>query len=143
VPTRREGGEAIVVSDLAPLMKALRRIEGTAARDLRRELREIANDVKMTAQAGVRHTTGRHGGPNLPRLRDSIKASTTNAGASIYSESPYASVQDVGGQVGKGAIIRRASASHYMTGAVREAQPYISRRMEGLLDEFGREFERG
>jgi hypothetical protein len=143
VPTRREGGEAIVVSDLAPLMKALRRIEGTAARDLRRELREIANDVKMTAQAGVRHTTGRHGGPNVPRLAQSIKATTTGSGASVYSQAPHAAVQDVGGQIGHGAIIPRARASHYMTGAVREAQPYISRRMEGLLDEFGREFERG
>lgn len=123
-------------------MRALKRVEGDAAKLLRRELRDIADDVKMDAQANVTHKTGRHGGPNVPHLGPSIKSSTTGTGASIYSDAPQAIVQDVGGQVGNSAILRRADVSHYMTKAVEDARPYVNRRLEELLDEFGREFEK-
>lgn len=125
-------------------MRALKRVQGDAAKLLRRELRDIADDVKMDAQANVTHKTGRHGGPNVPHLGPSIKSSTTGTGASIYSDAPHAIVQDVGGQVGRdrSALLKRADVSHYMSKAVEDARPYVNRRLEELLDEFGREFEK-
>lgn len=124
-------------------MRALKRVEGDAGKNLRRELRDIANDIRDTARAGVGHKTGRHGGSGT-RLAQSIKSRVTGTGASIYSAAPHAIVQDVGGRVGHGkqTILKRADVSHYMTEAVDDARPYVNRRLDELLAEFGREFER-
>lgn len=130
------------VKGLAPLQRALKHAEGGSARELRKELKDIAEDVKMDAQANVSHRTGRSGGSGY-HLGPSIKTSVAQRGAMLYSEAPHSIVHDVGGRVGKGAIISRSSASRYMWNAVSEAGPYVSRRLDGLLESIGAEFERG
>lgn len=110
---------------------------------------DVAGDVRSTARSYVTHKTGRHGGANVPHLAPSIRASVTAYGASVYSDAPQAIVQDSGGRVGRKTpghphgvtILQRANVSHYMTEAVREAQPYVTRRLEMLLDELERGFE--
>lgn len=111
---------------------------------LRAELRDIAKDVRDTARVYVSHKTGRHGGADVPRLGPSIKASVTTAGASVYSDAPHSIVQDVGGRVGRNraTLLKRSEVSHYMTQATQDAQPYVTKRLEGMLGEFEREFER-
>jgi hypothetical protein len=138
----RRSDAAVAVSGLAPLLRALKQVEGDAGKNLRRELAEIAKDVRTTASAGVSHKTGRHG--KGPRLAQSIKSRATATGASVYSDAPHAIVQDVGGRVGRGhlTLLKRSEVSRYMTEAVHEARPYIDRRMTELLNEFGHEFER-
>lgn len=150
MPTRTRGGttrvaeEAIAVRGLTGLQRALRRADTETGKRLRRELRDIAKDVRDTAQTYVTHRTGRHGGADVPRLADSLKVSVTTTGATVFSEAPHAAVQDQGGRVGRNraTLLKRANVSHYMSNAVRDAQPYVTRRLEELMDELERDFER-
>ena len=112
-------------------------MEGDLASDLRAELKAVAEPVRAKAKANVQHKTGRHG-QERTRLADTIKVSATQRAVSVYSSSPYAAVQDVGGRVGHGALISRASASHYMTKAVQDSQ----HDTEAALDRLGQTIER-
>lgn len=136
---RKNAGSAIAVSGLSGLNRALKKAEGDIDKDLRNELREIANVVRDDARSRAPEGDGRSGKPG--RLRSSIRSSVVVRGASLYSNSPYALVQDQGGTVGYGAVITRARASGYMSKAVQFAQPMVSRRLEGVLDHLGREFD--
>lgn len=139
----RTSGYATRIHGYQELQRALRRTEGKVYPRLRRELLEIAGDVRTTARVYVPHKTGRHGGANVPKLAPSIRSSVTSYGASVFSAAPHSIVQDVGGRVGNGTILKRADASHYMSHAVRDSLPYVNRRLEGLMGELERSFEEG
>lgn len=132
---------AVAVEGLAGLQRALRRVEGSARRDLLRELRAIAKTVRDAAKANVSHRSGRHG--QGPTIEDSLRISVRQAGVSVYTDAPHARVQDQGGQVGRdhATLLKRAEVSQYMTRAVRDEQPRMSQRLQGLLATFGAEFE--
>lgn len=131
--------QPILAPDLPELREALRRLAGPDVnRLMKAELRAIANEVRNQARAGVSNRSGRGKGD----LARSIRASVTQRGASVYSGLPYARVQDEGGRVGHGAILKRADVSQYMTRATRNSQATVSRRLQGLLDAITSEFER-
>lgn len=138
----RRGDQSVRVTGLNELQRAFKRLDADGAKKLRRELRDIANDVRDTARSYVPHKTGRHG-TDGPRLAPSIRSNVTAYGASVSSDAVHSIVQDVGGRVGNHTILQRANVSHYMTEAVQDAQPYVTRRMSMLLDELGKEFEEG
>ena len=131
--TTRVTDNAVIVRGLAPLQRAFRKTEGDLAPDLRKRLTELAKPVRDKAQANIQHKTGRHSkdGP----LR--VKIGVAQRGVSVYSNEPYARIQDQGGRVGHGAVITRASASQYMTKAVREARADT----EAALQQIGQDIE--
>lgn len=133
------GGLAVRTEGLTELRRAFRRISGDLDKDTREALRRIARPIRDDAQGNVQHKTGRHGQDGPIR----VKVGVTQRSVSIYANAPHAAVQDFGGRVGHGAIITRASASHYMTKAVREGRDTIERGMDSLGDEIGRKFSRG
>lgn len=134
-------GYTVRLQGYTELVRALRRTDDMVYPYLRRELLDIAGDVRSVARTYVKHRTGRHGGPNVPRLAPSIRSGVTTQGASVFSSAPHSIVQDVGGRVGHGAILKRSEVSHYMTDAVRDSQPYVTRRLEVLLSEIEHTFE--
>lgn len=98
--------------------------------------------MQAKARANVQHKTGRHGGPDVPKLAGSIRIGQTTSALSVYSNAPHARVQDEGGRVGHGAVITRASASAYMTKAVQQSQGDVEKALGGLGDDIANEFER-
>lgn len=143
MPQFHSDGYSTRITGYTELQRALKRTDSRAYPYLRRELLNIAGDVRTTARVYVPHKTGRHGGPGVEKLGPSIRTNVTSYGASVSSGAPHSIVQDVGGRVGNGAIIRRADASHYMTMAVRDSQPYVTRRLNVLMNELERSFEEG
>lgn len=128
---------AIVTRGLGELSDALHRMEGPMVRKLyMRELRAIARDVRDEARGNVRSRSG--------DLSKSIRHSATRQGARVFSSLVYSGVQDTGGRVGRGqqTILRRGDVSQYMTRALRDSQPMVSRRLQGLLDTLTREFQK-
>lgn len=138
----RDSGEALAVEGLVPLMRALKRAEGDAAKELRKAIRAAVKPVHDAAKAKAPV------GPRPKRsktkpLKQSVRMSTTQTGASIYSMEEHAYVQDRGGQVGRNrsTLLPRARASGYMTRAVRENRAATSKRLEGVLDSLADDFE--
>lgn len=134
---------AIRVEGLAETQRAFRRIGGDLPKATRKALREIAKPVRDKAKANVQHKTGRHGGPDVPKLAGSIRIGATQSVLSVYSDAPHARVQDEGGRVGHGAIITRASASAYMTKAVQESQKDTEKALNDLGERIESQFRRG
>lgn len=134
-------GEALAVTGLSQLQRALKHTASEAKPALRKELKGIGEEVKLVAGENVSHRTGRHG--SGPRLAGSIKVSVRQAGVSVYSNAPHAFVQDRGGRVGRGhrTILERGKVSQYMTRAVRSEQDRMSKRLEGVLDRLGQDFQ--
>lgn len=145
MPSTRRGAllreEAIHIDGLAELQRALKRGPGNADKELRRGLREAAKPVRTKARSYVTNETGRHGQSGI-RLAPSIRIGVTARGASVYSMAPHAAAQDLGARLGNNAILRRADASRYMSRAVQDSQADTSRRMQGVLDSVGRDFEK-
>lgn len=137
--TLKNRDSALHVRGLAQLQKALRDVEGDVGPDLRKRLREVAEPARSRAMANVQHKTGRHG-QEKKHLADTIKVGVTQRAVSIYSTSPYAAVQDIGGHVGHGAVIERAKASHYMTKAVqiKEAEAALQAAGRDIEQKYGR-----
>ena len=135
-------GGTVAVKGLRELQAALKRGDANTSKQLTRELRELAKGVQRQARSNVEHKTGRHGGPDVPKLAPSIRTSVTRTGATVYSNAPHAAAQDLGARVGKGAILQRSQVSRYMTRAVDESKSEIERGMDRVLDRLGRDFER-
>lgn len=105
---------------------------------MRRSLREIAEPVRARARANVKHKTGRRGAGSP--LEPSIRIGVTARAVSVYSNKPHAAVQDLGGRVGQGALITRASASAYMTKAVQESGADVETSLEHLGERIAYKF---
>lgn len=140
-------GEALAVTGLRDLQRALKQAGDDAGPKLRRVLREIAEDVRNEAQANAPVGDGRSGDPG--RLRASIRTSVGQRSVSVYSNADYAYVQDRGGWVGRygggthgATLLKRAEVSAYMTRAVRDSQQLVSQYLMGVLDDIERNFER-
>lgn len=136
--------QGIVLHGFAQLQEALRRIEGVGdfglAYEVQAQMRRIGEKIAKDAPGFVTHKTGRHSDPNQPRLEESVKVSTTLRSASVYSTAIYGGVQNVGGRVGHGAIVKRADVSHWMERAVATNQKYVQAEVEALLDRLLKEF---
>lgn len=111
------------------MQKAFKRVEGDVGPDTRKALKAIAVPVQARAKANAPVLTG--------ALQKSIKISATNKRLSVYSNVPYAGIQDRGGRVGNKAVISRASASGYMTKAVQQGRAEV----EAALVALGRDIE--
>ena len=139
---------ALAVQGLKPLMRALDRTADGAGKHLRRELRGVGKFVQGRARANA-PVGPRPKRSNTKPLRGSIRASATLKGVSVYSDEEHALVQDRGGHVGRygpggygATVLQRNRVSGYMTRAVEQAQPEVSRRLQGVLDSVGRDFEK-
>lgn len=136
----RDAGRALVVEGLVPLQKALKRAEGNADKHLQRKLREAAKPVLESARSYA-PTGPRPKRAKSPILKSSLRISVTQRGVSVYSNAPHAYVQDRGGRVGRyGQVIRRASASGYMTRAVNVNRSGTRERLESVLESLSDDF---
>lgn len=134
---------ALVVQGLRPLTRALKKAEGNADKHLRGQLRTVGKFVQTRARANA-PVGPRPKRSNTKPLRGSIRTSVTMKGISVYSDEEHALVQDRGGRVGRdgATVLQRGKVSGYMTRAVRDAGPEVSRRMQGVLDSIGNDFEK-
>ena len=130
---------SVQVRGLAELQRTFRKIGGDLPKNTRKALREIAKPVQKKAQGNIQHTTGRHGGDGPIK----VKIGVAQKAVSVYANAPHSRVQDEGGRVGHGAIITRASASAYMTKAVKQSQEDVERALSGLGDAIANEFSGG
>jgi hypothetical protein len=124
----------MVVHGLRELQSSLRRAEGDADKQLKRGLRDIGNvvlaDARAFAPIGPRPRRS-----NTRPLAGSLRVAVNAKGVSVYSMQAHAYVQNSGGKVGRhGQVIKRASASGYMTRAVSQNQAKLNRELEQLLD---------
>jgi hypothetical protein len=113
----------------------LRRAEGEVGPQLKREIGVAVEYVRALAKRNAPHRSG--------ALERSVRKSVTQKGGSVYSNLPYAYVLDSGGRVGRNhaTLLRRGDMSHYMTRAAHDGRPYVSHRVEGMLNRLGRDFD--
>lgn len=133
--------EGILVRGFTEVQRALKRLDAELAGEVRDKLKLIGERVKEVAAGNVSHKTGRHGNPG-PRIEDSIKVGATLKQASVYSTSVAAGVQNSGGTVGYGAVVRREDVSQFMTRAVQSTEGYIEQETQAVIDWLLAEFER-
>lgn len=135
----RESGAAL--SGFTEVQRALAEIDNGTAKELRRRLRIVGQDVAEVAGRNVSHKTGRHG-PG-PRLGGSIKVTVSRGSASVYSTAPHGGAQNVGGRVGRrgATILKRADVSGYMTHAVQSEREHVADELDGLLDWLDKTFK--
>lgn len=138
-----DNGVALAVEGLAPLQRALRNVDKATAKELKEGLKDIGKGVQRKAKENAPEGP-RPKRSDAPKLKGSIRVSATTRGVSVYSNAPHAYVQDRGGRVGRNraTILQRGNVSAYMTKAQRSEQPHVSRRLQGLLDSIGKEFEK-
>lgn len=135
----KRSGDAVHVRGLASMQRAFRQVEGDLSKTLRKELREAAKPIAAKAQSNVPHKTGRHGKDGPIKVRVGV----TQKAVSIYSNAPHSAVQDMGGRVGHGAVITRASASAYMSKAVKSSRADIEAGLERVGRTIEQEYGRG
>lgn len=138
----KSGEDAIIVSGIPELRRALKAAGDGADKRLRADLKQIGEGVLKVAKANAPV------GPRPKRsstrpLRESLRIAVNAKGVSVYSNELHAAVQDVGGRVGNGAIVPRARASHYMTKAVKDSAADTTKALERLLDSLERDFASG
>lgn len=133
-------GDGVSVDGFAQLLRALKRVDDGLFPELHSRLKAIGARVELVAAGNVTHRTGRSG--STPRIEDSIKVSVTQTSASVYSTAEHGGVQNYGGRVGHGAVIKRAAVSQYMTVAVKDTQPWVKEEMDGLISWLLTEFEK-
>ena len=119
----------VYLEGLTQLRRALGRADRQLGRTFTGSLREIAKDVRQNVRA--RTDEFKRSGDLGRSIRYSVRAKA----ASVYSDLPYAGVQERGGRVGHGAIIPRATAHRYMTRGVEDSRRMIEQRLEGVLDD--------
>lgn len=130
-------GLSIRVRGLRETQAALRRADSDAPKRMRAALRDIAEGVRSDAR-GNSPTGPRPKRASSPELASSLRVSARAGSVSVFSNAPHAAVQNWGGRVGHGAIIRRARASHYLSRAVAQNQARVERDMNALLDNLER-----
>lgn len=122
--------ESVRIEGLAGFRRALKKIDKDVDRELKVAMRTVTNTVRDRARTNAPIRSG--------ALRKSIRTSVTNKRAAIYSNVEYAAIQEYGGQVGNGAIVERAKASHYMRRAVAESRGEGEAIWEAILDSIER-----
>lgn len=137
----RVRNEGVALRGFAELQRALREIDRKQSAELRKRLRNVGQDVAKVARNNVTHESGRHFGS--PAIEDSIRVAISRNSAAVYSTAPHGGVQNVGGRVGHGAILKRADVSQYMNRAVAQTREEVARELDGLLDWLVDTFERG
>jgi hypothetical protein len=144
--------QGIVVRGFPELQKALERIGPKAnfgvEYEVQRRLHNIGEHVAVASEGFITHGTGRHGDPALPRLEDTVRVSVTQRRSTVYSQSPYAAVQNFGGGpkagwAARGPHIPRASASKWLNKAVASERTYVDSEYDGVLDFIEREWNAG
>lgn len=134
----RDTGDTIAVRGLDELRKGLKAAGDGADKRLRADLKEIGTGVLKDARANAPV------GPRPKRsstkpLAQSLRIAVNAKGVSVYSNELHAYIQDSGGRVGKGAVVTRARASHYMTDAVRDSKPKTTAALDRLLSSLERQ----
>lgn len=128
----------VYAQGLAGIQRVLKRSEHELAPQLKTRLRQggelVVPVAKANAPFGSRYNFG-------TPLRDTIKTSVTQRGASMYSTSVYGGVQNYGGRVGRNhaTVLKRANVSQYMTKAVDSTHVAVVAHVEGTLDWLKRE----
>jgi hypothetical protein len=141
--------QGIVVRGFPELQKAFQRIDPRAnfglSYELQRRLKSIGEHVAVASEGFIPHATGRHGDPALPKLEETVRVSVTQNRSSVYSNSPYASVQNFGGGPAagwtrRGPHVQRGRASKWLNKAVASERAYVDSEFDGVLDWIEREW---
>lgn len=125
----------VYLEGLSDLRRALKRVDRELDRSLAKSLREIGKKVRDRVRAGALRFAQSH------TLEKSLRYSVKQKTASIYSDVVYSRVQEYGGRVGHGAVIRRADAHHYMTEGIAASRRVIDSNLESVLDDLAAAYE--
>lgn len=128
---RAAASDAVVVKGFEQLQRVLGRMEDGVEIELRKRIKELADQVGLVAAADAPRRTG--------VLQHSIKTSVTRRGASIYSNVVYGGAINYGaypklGPQHRGPHIKRSGASHYMDRAVDQTKPWVEKEMQDVMD---------
>lgn len=114
------------VEGLAKLRRDLRAIDKDLGKSLTDHLRDLAKEVRDEARSRAPVKTG--------ALQRSIKHSVRARGASIYSNTPYAGVQEWGGTIRPKGTPIEIQGRHFIYSAIYDHADHIKGQVEGLLD---------
>ena len=117
---------AIEVPGLRKLRRDLKAIDKDLAQSLTDHLREIARGVRDEARSRAPVKTG--------ALQRSIKHSVRARGASIYSNLPYAPVQEFGGTIRPRGTPIAIRGRHFIYSAIADKAANVERDLERSLD---------
>jgi hypothetical protein len=136
--------EGIVVEGLGPMIRVLHNAEHEIEPELKRRLKQgVGGIVLPVARANAPYGSKYNFGTPL---RDSLRVSVTQRGASIFSTKVSGGAINYGAWTtgpGRGPHIKRERASHYMTRAVQSTKPRVEAEVVGLLDWLTHELEDG
>jgi HK97 gp10 family phage protein len=122
----RRDGLSLKVEGLAKLRRDLRAIDKDLGKALTDHLRDLARDVRDDARSRAPVKTG--------ALQRSIKHSVRARGASVYSNSPYAGVQEWGGTIRPRGTPIEIRGRHFISSAVADNADHVVKEVERSLD---------
>jgi HK97 gp10 family phage protein len=117
---------SIKANGLAKLRRDLKAIDKDLAKSFTDHLREIAKDVRDDARPRAPRKTG--------ALQRSIKHSVRARGASVYSNLPYAGVQEWGGTIRPRGTPIEIRGRHFIYSAVDENTKHVEEELTRTLD---------
>jgi len=117
---------SVKVDGLAKLRRDLKAIDKDLGKSLTDHLREIAKEVRDEARSRAPRKTG--------ALASSIKHSVRARGASVYSNSPYANVQEWGGTIRPRGTPIEIRGRHFIYSAVDDHTDRVKAELERSLD---------
>lgn len=128
--------ESIKVTGIKEVATGLKGVSKDASKELRKGMKDIADDVARRASSEVPARTG--------KAASSIKPRGTVKGAAIAYGSPavYEPWLDFGGKVGKGKSVSRPfiKGGRYLYPAIAEASPEIKTKVETLLSDLSEKY---
>lgn len=140
----KTSSQAVVIDGLPELRKAFERIGAGKADfgigyEVDHRLRNMGEHLVEVTPAFITHATGRHGDPDLPKLEDTLRVSVTQRRATVFTNSPYAAVQQWGGGpktgwANRGPHVKRENASRFLTKAVASEREYVDQEANAVLD---------
>jgi phage gpG-like protein len=117
---------SVDVPGLGKLRRDLKAIDKDLAKSLTDHLREIARGVRDEARSRAPVQTG--------ALQRSIKHSVRARGASVYSNLPYAGVQEFGGTISPRGTPIAIRGRHFIYSAIADESDHVERELERSLD---------
>lgn len=127
----RRGGAAgagygVSIRGYSAFRRGLRRLDRDLDKQLGRYVREIAKDVRDEARRNAPRKSG--------ALQKSIKHSVTQKRASLFSDLPYAAVQEWGGTIQPKGVPIEITGRHMLVDAVNDKSEDVEAHMVRIFD---------
>jgi HK97 gp10 family phage protein len=117
---------SVKIEGLAKFGRDLRAIDKDLGKAFTDHLRDLAKEVRDDARSRAPVKTG--------ALQRSIKHSVRARGASVFSNSPYANVQEWGGTIRPRGTPIEIRGRHFIYSAVDDHADHVAKEVERSLD---------